>query len=88
MHIPTDYRRISMNEELGEHFGYYNGKDAQEAVEIYNELMRKTKPDSLCPVLFQNVLKRRITGSFTHNIYHSKGCNSPFESSFKMYTSS
>ncbi len=44
MHIPSDCRRISMIEELGEHFGYYDGKDAQEMVEICNELLRKTKP--------------------------------------------
>ncbi len=44
MHIPTDCRRISMNEKLGEHFGYYNGKDAQQAVETCKKLLIKTKP--------------------------------------------
>ena len=42
--IPVIAGGASMNEELAQRFGCAYGKDAQEAVEICNELMRKTKP--------------------------------------------
>jgi len=40
-----------MNEELAQRFGCAYGKDAQEAVEICNELLRKTKTGRLTPGL-------------------------------------
>lgn len=42
--IPVIAGGASMNEELAQRFGCAYGKDAQEAVEICNELMRKAKP--------------------------------------------
>ncbi len=44
MHIPTDCRRISMIEELGEHFGYMMAKMHKRQLRFCNELMRKIKP--------------------------------------------
>jgi len=42
--LPIIAGGASMNEELARRFGCIYGKDAQQAVEICNELMRKTKP--------------------------------------------
>ena len=42
--LPIIAGGASMNEELAKRFGCIYGKDAQQAVEICNELMKKTKP--------------------------------------------